>query len=248
MTTTGTDDESDRTTTAEDFARIARVLAGAPTTRAAEEGVTRAALEIVPGCRYAAISLVDRHGGVVTVAPTSDVPRQVDAIQYATAEGPCLDAIREAPVCTVPDLATERRWPEFCGRAVAETGVRSMLAFRLFVEDDVLGALNLYSRTPGAFGDRAVAVGTVLAAHAALAVTGARHRARSEQLDEALRSSREIGIAIGVLMARRLVSRDVAFSLLREASRTSHRKLREVAWDVAETGHLPRGARHRRTR
>lgn len=224
---------------AEEFARLARVLGAAASPEAAEAAVTRAALTVVPGCDDAAISLVDRHGGVVTTAATSDVPLRVDALQYATRQGPCLGAIREEPVCAVADLITDTRWPEFSARAAAETGVRSMLGFRLFVEEDVLGALNLYSVTPSAFDERAVARGTVLAAHAALAVTDARNRARCANLDEALQSSREIGIAIGVLMARRLITRDAAFALLRDSSRRSHRKLRDVAAEVADTGRLP---------
>ena len=42
-------------------------------------------------------------------------------------------------------LAEETRWPGFAARASAETGVESMVGFRLFIEGDTLGALNLYS-------------------------------------------------------------------------------------------------------
>jgi len=79
----------------------------------------------------------------------------------------------------------------------------------------------------------------VLAAHAAIAVSAARQREHVEQLEEALLSSREIGMAMGVLMGRGGVSKDEAFTLLRQASQHLRRKLREVAADVVETGQLP---------
>ncbi|GAA2896131.1 GAF and ANTAR domain-containing protein [Pseudonocardia halophobica] len=233
---------------AERFARLARALRTAPTPEDAQERVTLYAVATVPGCDHAGISLIDRHGGVVSVASTGATARRVDQIQHEVGEGPCLGVIHDRFVCAVADLDTDDRWPGFSRRAVAETGVRGLLCFRLFVEDDVLGALTLSSATPGAFDDHAVAVGTVLAAHAALAVTDARNRRRAAELDEALRSSRDIGTALGILMARRLVTRDEAFDLLRTASRRLHRKLRDVALDVVETGTLPAAAAARAER
>jgi len=39
-------------------------------------------------------------------------------------------------VFVTADLLAEQRWPLFAARTVAETGVRSMLSFRLFLEQD----------------------------------------------------------------------------------------------------------------
>jgi hypothetical protein len=60
-----------------------------------------------------------------------------------------------------------------------------------------------------------------------------------EYLQEALRTSREIGVAIGILMAREFCTQEQAFDWLREASQRTHRKLREIAHDVRRTGTLP---------
>ena len=57
-------------------------------------------------------------------------------------------------------------------------------------------------------------------------------------LEQALISNREIGVAIGVLTARHLMTQQQAFDLLRMASQRTHRKLRDVARDVAETGDI----------
>ena len=69
-----------------------------------------------------------------------------------------------------PDLAAEDRWPQFSRRASEETGIRSMIGFRLFVREDTLGALNLYSSQVAGFEGDATALGAVFASHAALAM------------------------------------------------------------------------------
>ncbi|MET0187650.1 MAG: GAF and ANTAR domain-containing protein, partial [Pseudonocardia sediminis] len=174
-----------------------------------------------------------------TVAATDDVPVRVDAIQYELGEGPCVGAMTDHEIYLIDDLATEPRWPRFSRRAAAETGVASMLSFRLFLEEDTIGALNLFSRTVAAFTAHDRDVGAVLAAHAAVAMAAARQRERAEQLDTALATSRRIGIAMGVLMARRSVTEQRAFDLLREESQHRNTKLRDVAEAVVATGELP---------
>jgi GAF domain-containing protein len=224
---------------AEVFADIARQLQAGSSPDKVLDRVTLAAVDTVEGCGHAAISIVSRRGRIETVAATDDVPPVVDAIQYEVGQGPCLDAIDEHEIFLIDDLAIDERWPAFGSRAAAETGVHSMLSFRLSVRDDTIGALNLYSRQVGAFTEQARAVGAILATHAALAVEAARDKERVEHLDQALVTSRQIGAAIGVLMARNLMTQDEAFELLRRASQHLNRKLRDVAADVLDTGQLP---------
>ena len=226
---------------AEAFADIARRLHGESSSNKVHDRIGRAAVHTVGGCDHAAISLVYRHRAIDTVGATDDVPKQVDAIQYEVGQGPCLNAIAEHEVFLIDDLAIDERWPRFSRRAAEETGVRSMLSFRLFLEEDVLGALNLYSRKVQAFDEQGYAVGTVLATHAAIAMRGAQERDRGDQLEQALASNREIGMAMGLLMARGLMTEDQAFAVLRRASQHHNRKLHEVAAELIETGQLPRG-------
>ena len=87
--------------------------------------------------------------------------------------------------------------------------------------------------------DHAYAVGAVLAAHASIALSAALEREHAEQMADALRTSREIGMAMGVLMGRSGATEDEAFAMLRRASQHLHRKLRQVAAEVIETGQLP---------
>lgn len=65
------------------------------------------------------------------------------------------------------------------------------------------------------------------------------NRDRADNLDKALLTSRDIGVAMGVLMIRQKITREQAFDLLRIVSQSSNRKLHEVAEAVAETGALP---------
>ena len=76
------------------------------------------------------------------------------------------------------------------------------------MQDDLIGSLNLYSRRIDAFDDYDLAIGVILAGHGSLALAAARHRAHAEKLNQTSHTSRDIGIAMGVLMAKRGVSRE----------------------------------------
>lgn len=57
-------------------------------------------------------------------------------------------------------------------------------------------------------------------------------------LQVALRSSRRIGAAIGIVMLACKVSEEAAFELLRTASQNANRKLRLVAEEIVQTGDI----------
>lgn len=91
------------------------------------------------------------------------------------------------------------------------------------------------SRTsPREFDETAQALGLLLATHGALALTVAAVRERASNLEVALRTSRQIGIAMGVLMFQHKLTEDQAFDLLRIASQHKHLKLAAIASVVAE--------------
>jgi len=131
-------------------------------------------------------------------------------------EGPCLDAIREHDVFQTDNLADDARWPDFARRAAEETGVASVLAFRLFIEADRMGALNLFSRDTAAFDAEDRAVGSIFAAHAAVALSAANQQ---DQMERGMASRDVIGQAKGILMARQRIGADEAFDMLRRRPR-----------------------------
>jgi transcriptional regulator with GAF, ATPase, and Fis domain len=222
---------------AEAFADVARALLAEGDVQHTLQKIVDLAVDTIDGCDYAGISYL-KDGKGSTPAASHEVPRVVDAIQYETGEGPCLDAIREHEVFESGDLSRERRWPNFAARAQRETGVTSMLCFRLFVKSETLGALNLYSKAPYAFSEESRTVGVVFAAHAAVALSTAMH---DEQMDDALQSRDLIGQAKGMLMAREGVTADQAFDMLRRASQRLNIKLRDLAGEIVSPSATPAG-------
>jgi AmiR/NasT family two-component response regulator len=96
-----------------------------------------------------------------------------------------------------------------------------------------MGALNLYSTKIDAFDEHDVAIGTVFAAHAAVAWSTSKTIA---DLEAGLASRQLIGQATGLLMARQHMSETEAFSVLSRASQRLNIKLREVADRIVHPG------------
>jgi hypothetical protein len=202
------------------------------------EAITGNGIRVVNGAEHAAITR-GRPGRFKTVAETDEVPLRVDSIQYELGYGPCIDAIVDNTTYLCGDLAEEERWPGFGKRAVEEVGIQSMLSFRMFLEDDdLIAGLNFYSGKRDAFDDNDVTVGLLMATHGALAMSALRRGETAAHLSRALESNREIGVAMGVLMSQHKISREQAFNLLRITSQHTHRKLSDIAADVADTGTL----------
>ena len=229
---------------AETFAQLGSELQGL-SPKDSLGALARSAVERVPGASCASVTSYV-HNSFRTVAATDDVARRADAIQYALGSGPCVDAIVEDTLYRPQDLRHDARWPDYGQRVSDELGIRSMLSYRLGLEvGDAIVGLNIYAREVAAFGERATLIGLMLATHGALAAALAANQEQVEHLQRALRSNREIGVAMGVLMARHQVTREQAFSLLRLASQDSNRKLHDIALEVADTGTLPALVRRR---
>jgi transcriptional regulator with GAF, ATPase, and Fis domain len=200
--------------------------------------LTATAVQMVPGAEHAGITR-GQPSRFQTVAATSDLAMRTDAIQYELGSGPCVDAVLRSDVFRTGDLREDPRWPEFGPQAFAATGVVSMLSFGVFLEagEQVVG-LNMYATNPDAFDAESETVGTLLATHGGLAVAAASAFERVGNLEVALASNREVGVAMGVLMNQHKITREQAFDLLRIASQHGHRKLVEIATEVADTGTL----------
>ncbi len=113
-----------------------------------------------------------------------------------------------------------------------------MISYRLYLGRHHRAALTFYSIWPHGFDDVAAAVGAIFAAYCSLAlitqVLGDDvHPRRGAEVH------REIGVAIGILMATGELAADEAFARLQNASQRLDRELREVARHVTSTGQLP---------
>ena len=224
------------TNVADQFAEMARELRRGPHDVKQTLGKAVAlARDVVAGCDEAAVSIVQRKGAIDTPAATSQIARRCDELQYELREGPCLDAIWDRETVSTAVLAGEVRWPQWRPKVAADFGVRSMLCLQLFVVDDSLGAMNLYSFTPGAFDDIARAEGLAMAAHVAVALASAREL---DQLTTATIHRTVIGQAQGILMERLLLTADEAFAVLTGVSSRTNRKLYDIATDLVRRRHF----------
>jgi GAF domain-containing protein len=228
-------------TRTDSFAQLARELATQPTLAATLQAIVDHAAATIPGAEDAAITVKRGTQRYQTVATTGELPLRVDAIQYRTGEGPCLQALEQHHVLRSDDLGSDARWPTFGREATASTETVSMMSHRLFLEDsNSIGALNLYSRKPAAFAQLELSTLDDLATHCAIALTTVAEREQNQHLRMALETNRDIGVAIGILMASKLVTKQQAFDALRITSQHTHRKLHQVALEVIEIGELPR--------
>jgi transcriptional regulator with GAF, ATPase, and Fis domain len=213
---------------AEVFGEVARSLLAERDVEQTLKKIIQRAMETIEHCQHAGIDIIERRK-IRPVMQSGEAATVFGRIQAEVGEGPCLDAIREQEVFVTGRLSEERRWPALSSRANEEAGIDSVLAFRLFVEEETMGVLNLYSTQADAFDEHDIAVGSVFAVHAAVALTTARER---EHLEEAIQARDLIGRAKGILMTRQPITDDQAFDLLRRASQRLNVKLRDVASEV----------------
>lgn len=220
---------------AREFSELARSLQAEPDLEHTVQGIVRAAVEDIDGADLAGITLVTREGKLSTPAASDELVVLIDRLQYDVRQGPCLSSAWERLTVRSDDLRTERRWPEFACRA-ADFGVLSMLSLQLYVRDEDMGALNLYSRTANGFTVDDENAGLLFASHAAVALVGARHE---DSLNVGLLGRDVIGQAKGILMERYHIDAQAAFAVLMRISQSSNRKLRDIAATLAATGAIP---------
>jgi hypothetical protein len=222
------------------LAETAAVLFASHNHEATLQQVVDLAVGTIENCHFAGIFVLAGNA-ITTPVHTDAIVIEVDALQHGTGEGTCLDAIAERAVFYADDLAASTRWPIF-GTLAEAIGVRSAMAVALSA-DGTRGALNLYSRSPAAFGalDRANAM--ILAILADHALSNAQEHDEEEQqidnLQKGLRTREVIGQAQGILMERERITPDQAFDILRRASQRLNVKLRDVAQTLVDTGERP---------
>jgi GAF domain-containing protein len=208
------------------------------------------AVQAIPGADGAGLTLLeqDRADTIVATAP---FVTEVDDIQYAMNQGPCISAAREGQTVVSGSLGADSRWPRFGGR-VARLGVHSVVSLPLITPDGVVGAMNVYAHGKNVFDDRAAELGQVFATPAAIAVHNAHVLAQTRRLANRLQSALELrGVidrAVGILMSRSGITENEALERLRSLSQHEHRKLAEVARQIVDEAVARARARNRLSR
>lgn len=221
------------------FAEIATAMKGPDGKGADPALLVQLAAAMVPHAEYCGLTLIRGTSRPQSLASTGELAQEVDFLQHDCGEGPCLDASRGDDYQHVDDLVVDQRWPRFAERCVEQTGVRSILGIRLLLSGEDRAALNLYASDPAAFDQMDLAVASIIGPFAGLSVERAIHVSDVATYETALTTNRQIGRAVGILMARHLIPSDTAFKMLVQASQQMNRKLRDVAVQVEETGLLP---------
>ena len=198
--------------------------------------IAEMAVDLIDPCDVAGVCVL-RPGRNDTCAHSHASVQVMDDLQHDLAEGPAMGADpATTDVVSVGDLTRDAPWPRWASEVAKRTGVRAYLGFRLFVGDDSMGMLNLYSYEPDAFDHEDQLDGLVAAAHAAIALSAT---VRNDQMHTALTSRQLIGEATGILRERFALTSDQAFAVLKRLSSQQNIKLFAVAQHVVETGTLP---------
>ena len=193
-------------------------------------------VQLVRGAHEAGITVARKNGRIETPAATDELVVQVEALQEAHQEGPCLDALRRQEVVRSGDIGRDERWPAWGPKIASETPIRSMLCLRLFTHEDVVGGLNLYSYEVDAFDDEDVEDAVLLAAQASVAIAASQEIA---QLRVGMDGRTVIGQAQGILMERFGIDPTQAFAVLARVSQARNLKVRDVAEQLVVTRALP---------
>lgn len=173
----------------------------------------------------------------VVLAVTDERARQLEELQFALGEGPCVEASGGARPVLEPNLVATGapRWPRF-GAAVLDAGVHAVFAFPMRVGAIRVGVLDLYRDTPGqlsspdlaealAFADAATVVVLHLQDHAA-------HNGAQSTLVGPIDNRAEVHQATGMISIQLGISLAEALLRLRAHAYAEGRTVSTVAADV----------------
>jgi len=217
--------------TAAVFRALAEMLYAAEDYDAVYSLIVEAAPRLIDGCDHASLMLRDGDR-LTTVAASDEIAADIDALERELGQGPCLDAIVDDAAYHDADLSLDSPWPVLAEQLLAGTPVRGMAGVRLMTQDGRAGALNLFSDTPGALDEASVDTGIVLGAFVTIALLAAQQKQAATSLKDGLASNREIGKAVGLMMAFHKINDEEAFEMLKSTSQDMNIKLIEVARQV----------------
>jgi GAF domain-containing protein len=224
------------------IAVLTRFFVGDGTVEDTLHKVSELTLEAIGPAEMVGITMLVEGDKRTAVFTDAEAP-EIDQAQYDADDGPCVSAFREGVVTEIRDTTEPGEWMEF-RRTAAAHGIASTLSLPMLVDKAAVGAMNLYARTPHAFGPSDQADGEAFASQAAIVLANAQAywdaHTLSLRLGEAMQSRAVIDQAKGILMAAQRVSEDDAFDLLVRASQRENTKLRDVARRIVD-GAVARG-------
>jgi GAF domain/ANTAR domain len=193
----------------------------------------RAAARALPATGVG-ISLIAEAGTQMTVAASGETTEQLEELQFALGEGPCLDAhATRRPALNSDLLAAGGRWPGYA-RAVHEHGIRAVFAFPLQVGAARMGAMDVYRDQAGGLLEEALARALTFAevATSDLLDSQLEPGESDEILRDAVDNRYEAYQAQGMAMVQLGVNLSEAMARIRAHAYAENRRLNDVADDI----------------
>jgi hypothetical protein len=184
----------------------------------------------------ASISFLGSSTAHSTICASDETAALLDELQFDLGEGPCWEAMRSRVPALHSQIQEEDEpvWPEFA-RAIKGQPVGAMFAFPLVVSSLEIGAVDLYTVTPGPMSTEAIADASALASLAAWQVLRRVLTDREDTSGEgATYSRREIHQATGMVIAQLDVTAEDALLLLRAHAFSRSVSVREIAAEIVE--------------
>jgi hypothetical protein len=170
----------------------------------------------VPGALRCSVVLIG-EGAPLTVAAWGAQAQALDDLQYATGEGPGLEAARTRTLVTTQDLAADVRWPALADRA-RELEVHSVAAIPLEVQRSSVGSLSVYFARPCGIDPGLLLTAMAMVGQAEV-LLGEVQRREGAAVDR----------AVGVIIAQRGCGVQEAYDVLRETAQRLGMDRRVVA-------------------
>lgn len=197
------------------------------------QAVCNEVVQTVPAADMAGVTVLDSGGAHPETAALTDARvNDVDADQYRSDQGPCLEAARTQQMVRVRVDDVAVRWPRFAA-SVADVGIKSYLSAPLMLDERHVGALNIYSYDAHGFSDIDEALVRLFVISVETAVMVSRRAQSAEEevdgLTTAMKTRARIEQAKGIIMALRCVDADTAFAILSEQSQSRNIKVTDIA-------------------
>jgi GAF domain-containing protein len=185
----------------------------------------------------AGVCLANPAGGLQFVSATDDMVAQIEEHQTEAGEGPCHEAFLRGTYVTCDDLTAEQRWGAYVPLAL-DMGLKAVAGIPMVVEQQRIGAVNLYTRTSGTWEEQTLEIARLLADMASGYILNARSLIASEQLANQLQHALDSRVVIeqakGIIAEHHGVDTATAFERIRQHARATRAKLHDVASAIVD--------------
>jgi hypothetical protein len=198
----------------------------APDVAALWHTVVDEAVALIAADGAAVVTYTERFWEILAARPSDGAP--ADSAAAAVIEMLFRQGLLQQPI-SIDDLAEGASWNGLARRA--------LLVVRIEGASRQPVRLVWYATRPATLSPYAD-VAEAFAHYAGWALETVTER---DNLNQAVAARHRVGLAQGILMTRRQLTADQAFTLLQRRSQNTHVKLRTIAQTVIQTGDLPAG-------